>query len=359
MIEEWYETDPDAERVDSVLLITQVEQQYPRHAEALTQAIKSLAGRESPENFRKVLLEGQRQVLREEMIMKLADRDDAGYAALALEYEALGELTVDEDDYVGTDPAELYRDVVEGECIPLGIQELNDCMRGGPLKGQHIVLFGRPEMGKSLLALNALATAAWAGYRVGYWENEDDIAVTQMRAVQAITGATEGEVCAGVREDGSDIRLDLSDAGWYDRIFFKESSGGTLPEIRAWIQKHELDLCIINQLSNLDARERDNRTLELGALAQGSRAIGRQTKCTMVDVHQAGESAEGRRVLRMSDLEWSNTAMQATYDIMIGMGADQDAQNMGQRVLTFCKNKRGGTHDRVLVRVDKTRNLIS
>ena len=67
----------------------------------------------------------------------------------------------------------------------------------------------------------------------------------------------------------------------------------------------------------------------------------------MLTVHQAGDSADGRRVLRMGDLEWSNTAIQAAIDVLIGYGADDDLDAKNQRMLSLPKNKRGGTHDRI------------
>lgn len=355
LIDEWYQRDVSSQACDRDILATRIGQQYPNHAKELQATLRTMEGKESPANFAHVLAEGRRQVLREDIIMYLADKKDVEAGEAWQQFIALDELEAGESDTIGgVSPLHLVEMVVDGETIPLAPDTLNEHIRGGLLRGQHALVFGRPEIGKSLFALNSLAAAAKAEFRGGYWENEDSIIVTQLRAAQALVGATEEEL----RNPSRRIERQLEARGWYDRMFFMDSPGGSLAEIRAWIKSLKLDFCVINQLANLTVRKADNRTLELGALAVGARAIAKETGCAILSVHQAGDSGDNQKVLRMGDLEWSNTAIQAAVDVLIGFGGDDDMVARDKRLLSICKNKRSGDHSKVPISVDLTRNLI-
>ena len=357
LMQTYYAKDADADEVNLVLLREAVKQKLThKAADVACKIVDSWENQASPGNFAEILLEGRRDTLRQAMIMELADKDDGDFYDLFRQFEELEDMAApDVDSFSGTSPAALIEVVADGDSIPLATGQLNACLRGGVLPGSHTMVFGRPEIGKSLFALNCTAAAVRNGFRCGYWENEDSIQVTQLRAAQAILQCTEDELRAitpGMEEQ-------LQRAGWYDRLWFHDSPGGTLAEIEAWIKAHKMQFCVINQLANLTVRQQDNRTLELGALARGARAIGKETGCAMLTVHQAGDSADGRRVLRMGDLEWSNTAIQAAIDVLIGYGADDELDAKNQRMLSLPKNKRGGTHDRILISVDIDRGTIS
>lgn len=348
LIDEWYNRDQDSPSINLVLLANRAAQAYPRHADTFRELISDLGGKASPGNFSEILLENSRKNVAQELSMRLMEARYDEARELWQEFTAL-DVVVDEEEglFQGTDPASLYHEVIEGECIPLAPPQLNESLKGGLLRGQNAMIFGPVEVGKSLLAINCLVAAARAGFKVGYWENEDAIIATQLRAAQACAGATE----ADLRSPSPRIRKALERGGWYERIIFRESPGGSLAEVRAWIEKHNLDFAVLNQLANFTTQSKDNRVLELGQLATGTRAIGKQTNCAMLSVHQAADSGRGKRVLGMGDLDWSNVAIQATMDVLIGMGMDEEQELQGRRTLSLCKNKRGYVHDRFLIRV--------
>lgn len=357
LMRDWYTRDETATEVNLVLLKEAVRQKLTAKGANLAYSIiDSFAGKASAENFAEVLLEARRGVLREAMIMELADKDDGDFYDLFRQFEELEDMAApDTDSFVGVDPTALVAAVTSDKSIPLATAQLNACLRGGVLPASHTMIFGRPEVGKSLLAINCIAEAVRNAYRGGIWENEDNIEVTQLRTVMALLGCTEDEV----KNMTPAMKKRLQQLGWYDRLFFHDSPGGTLHDVESWIKSNKLDVCVINQLANLAVRQQDNRTLELGALARGARAIGKETGCAIISVHQAGDSADGRRVLRMGDLEWSNTAIQAAIDVLIGFGVDDELEAKNQRMISLPKNKRGGTHDKVPVYIDLTRGTIS
>jgi hypothetical protein len=355
LVQEWYDRDAKATQCNLEVLAERVSQKYPNHEKELHYILGALPDLASPANFANVLAEGRRQVLREEMIMALADKKDEAAWEAWREFGELDDLEAGEDDtLVGTDPRELVDQIVNGECIPLAPEGLNEHLRGGLLLGSHALLFGRTELGKSLLALNCLASAATAKFRSGFWENEDSIIATQLRGAQALTGATEDELMTPSRR----VERLLKVRGWYDRVFFKDSPAGSLAEIRAWIKAKDLQFCVINQLANLQVRHADNRVLELGELAKGARSIAKETGCAILSIHQAGDTASNKKVLTMSDLHWSKTDIQSAIDVLLGFGADEDMVARDKRIISICKNKRGGGHARVPLRVDLTRNKV-
>lgn len=355
LIEEWYERDPETTSINTVLLAERATQAHPRHAETLKKLISSFDGQACPGNFSAIMLEQRKTHLRDDMVMALAENDEEKFRHILTDYDGLEQRFEDaRDQYIGHDVSKLYEAVVEGESIPLAPAAFNEKIRGGLLPGQHALVFGRPEAGKSLFALNCVKASAAAGYKCGYWENEDPIVATMLRAAMCVAEATEDEM----RDPSPMINARLQKGGWFDRILFKDSPDGTLWEIKKWVEDNDLDFIVINQLANLRVKQKDNRVLELGTLAAGARAIGKQTGAAVLSVHQAGDSGEGKRVLQMGDLDWSNTAIQAAIDVLIGFGVDDDLEARGQRMLSTPKNKRGQTKEPTLIALDMERHLI-
>lgn len=354
VIEDWYDRDRDVASINVDMLKQRLAQVYPNHEEEFVQLVDSLDGYAAPENFREILLESRRAVLREQMTIRLMENKEDEFRELLGQYNNLG---TDTDDglrsFVGSDVGDLLEVVETGNRIPLAPAGLNEVIRGGMLPGHHATIFGRPEAGKSLFAINCLVAAAAAGYRVGFWENEDPIVTTQLRVAQCITNTTEDELRAG----GDKVRRRLEQAGWYDRIHFRDSPSGTLYEIGKWVDDLGLDFLVVNQLAGVRVRG-DNRVLELEAIAKGLREIAKSRQCAVLSVTQAGDSGDAKRILQMGDIDWSNTAIQAACDLLVGFGVDDELKIMHRRVLSLCKNKLGNKHEAIMIQVDEERNVI-
>jgi hypothetical protein len=92
--------------------------------------------------------------------------------------------------------------------------------------------------------------------------------------------------------------------------------------------------------------------------ANAVRQIGSRQNALAISVTQAGESAAGKPVLDMEDVDFSNTGIQGAVDVMIGIGASKDDENAGRRVISLPKNKRTGRHDFFPVEVDIQLNRV-
>jgi len=331
-----------------------LQQRYPRLSDDFATLLGSLDEHPPVENLQEMLVNQRRDALGRDMAIALAEREYSRYHELAGDFNSVDVLLEEEDTLVGTDPSELVAVMEAGNRIPILPPDQSSSIRGGGLPGHNGLIFGRPEMGKSALAITCLRTASGAGFRAGMWENEDPLSTTQLRTVQAICNATEEQV----RVNAGRYRDVLEAAGYFDRMFFRESPNGTLSEIEHWVERHQLDLVIINQMVNLRTQA-DSRTLELSAIARGQRALAKRQGCFVIGVAQAGESAIGRSILRLEDLEWSNTGVQATLDLMMGLSMPNDglAQER-QRTLSLPKNKLGGNHNTLLLPFDAPRSRM-
>lgn len=353
VLQEHYEADPTLSRAHVDLLRTQLEQRYPRH-EAIVAVLDNLDPSPPIENLQEVLITTRRQSLARDMSVALMEESYGTFEELLSEWRGVDDLLYENQSKIGTEPSDLLAVVESGNRIPIGPPHLCEVIRGGMLPGHNALIFGRPEIGKSALAINCARYALEAGFRVGIWENEDPLVTTQLRTVQAICNATESQI----RVNGGRYRPLLERAGYFDRLFFYESPDGSVAEIESWVERENLDLVIINQMVNLRTNA-DNRVLELSNIARGQRALAKRQSCAVIGVAQAGESAEGRSAIRLADLEWSNTGVQATLDLMMGIGAREEQIDVGQRTLHLCKNKLGGTHDILLLDFDREKSRVS
>jgi hypothetical protein len=82
------------------------------------------------------------------------------------------------------------------------------------------------------------------------------------------------------------------------------------------------------------------------------RALAKIRNIGAVSVTQAADSAINKLYLEMGDVYFSNIAIQAQVDLMIGIGMDNQAQQNNTRVLSLCKNKLTGNHVPLHVLVD-------
>lgn len=236
-----------------------------------------------------------------------------------------------------------------------GPPELRARLGYGARRGHHILIFARPEDGKSLLAISIACDLAKQGLKVLFVENEDPHKTTILRIVSCLTGMTDDQIIA----DRPRARA-LAMQNGYGNIYLADLAPGTLGQIDAYVRRLEPDVVITNQLRNLAVRA-DTRTGMLEAASSGLRNIGKDRNALMVSVTQAGDSASDKRFLEMGDVDFSNTGVQAAVDMMIGVGADEQLRQNSMRGLSFPKNKIGrgrDSHTPIVVRVDPATSSI-
>jgi len=240
----------------------------------------------------------------------------------------------------------------KGGMVMVAPHALNSRIGGGLLPGHHMILFARPEVGKTMFLINALAGFAKQGLRTLYIGNEDPLDDIIMRAVTRMADMTRAEVM-----EDPELAEERARENGYDNVVFAGLSPGTLSEIEALVVEHEPKVLIVDQLRNLNVKE-DNFVRALEKAAIGVRTIGKRHGVVVLSATQAGDSASGKSVLDMGDVDNSNTGIPAQADVLLGLGMSSEDEARGFRVLSLCKNKPGSNHDFFPVKVEPSKSYV-
>lgn len=236
-----------------------------------------------------------------------------------------------------------------GRKIWTGIKNLDAMLGDGLRAGHQVLIYSRPEIGKSLLSLNIAKGLAEQGLRGIYFENEEPAEIASQRLLCAITKRRLGEL------SNLSVEAKRKAESVSKNVVIHQLTPGTLGEIETLSQGY--DWIIVNQIRNLKYKE-SNKVVALEELAKGVRGVAARNKLLAISVTQAGDSAEGKRVLTLGDVDFSNTGIPSQMDVMIGIGANQEDEENNFRMLSLPKNKTGGGHGRCVVEIDPARSLI-
>jgi archaellum biogenesis ATPase FlaH len=359
----YYRADGDAKRVDPATLSEAVQATLtnPKHHKVFSSLIEDIASEEvSAGNVVRLFCDQKRDVVGSRLASAIVAGKHKDVPPLLEEYEGwvtsngIDNDTRDEDLVLnGCDLSQLVQDNFdEDSLIKVAPKALNDRLDGGVLRGHHIVVFARPEMGKTLLVCNMAYGFLQQGLRVLYIGNEEPIQDTYLRMVCRLAGWSKHDVVARPKE-----AEDIANGRGANLLFMSSMSPGTLKQIENLTVKVQADVLIVDQLRNIQVKN-ENFTQALEQAAKGIRQIGKRTNCVTVSVTQAGDSAQGRAVLDMGDIDSSNTGIPAQADVLVGLGANPQDLDMGRRIISLPKNKRAGNHDNFPIQVDLNTSTI-
>ncbi len=303
----------------------------------------------SPDNVREAIREVRRERLSTRLAVALSARKSREEVdALISEWQETFAPVEDEKELTYEEALKSRNDTSARMVVyPL---RLNKELGGGVLPGHHIILFARPEQGKTAAAITMAVGFAKKGHKVLYLGNEDPAADLMVRAITAITKKVRHEVQSETLTEA--LKLGLSN------IRFIDIAPGSLAEIEGHVRKHRPHVLVVDQLRNVHAGKTENLTQRLDAVAQGIRAIAKRHGLVAVSLTQAGDSARDRPILDDGDIDSSNTGIPAAADVLIGLGSNQSMRDEGSRMMTVCKNKVAGTHNHFTVRLDPMLSLV-
>jgi KaiC/GvpD/RAD55 family RecA-like ATPase len=236
--------------------------------------------------------------------------------------------------------------------VPLYPKRLKQqCLGGGAMPGHHVLIYGRPEAGKSLTAIHISAGALHNGKRVLYCGNEESVRTIGIRLAcnLARKNIRDYQSSAGVIRAAADKR-NLHNA------HILELKPGTFAEIEAGIQDCQPDLVVVDQLPGIDVGE-SNPVRGIDKAARSFRTLLQKHAVVGLSVSQAGDRTERHgqippAYLTMSDVYGSRTGLPAQADLMIGVGYDQDMYDRNIRAFSLPKNKIGGSHESFKCHID-------
>lgn len=342
----YYDSDTTAARVDTAILGDQVARgiAVDKHKEVFVRLCETLGEFDvSPANVVSDLIDTKKEVLEHKLGAAFAAKQDT--RELLDEYERLCELKDFEDD----DKPEIRQGLSVEDLVNTGFTEenlitimpepLNDRLEGGVKPGHHIVLFARPEMGKTMMVIEMIAGFLGQGLKVLYVGNEDPINDINMRVVNRLSGMTKLQVLNKPREADRKAR----EVG-YENLVMYSAAPGTKREITALIESVQPHVLVIDQLRNIDMND-ENYVLALEKAAKAARQWAKRYSCVVVSVTQAGDSADRKNVLDLGDVDFSNTGIPAQADVMVGLGANDQLKQRGEICISLPKNKVSGRHE--------------
>jgi hypothetical protein len=345
-VREYYDRDPGATSVDTELLSGSISRSLsnPKHRETFETLVRSLGTADiSPTNVLHDFKEVRRAAAGDRLASALAARADTEkVSALVDEYQKWDQFDVEDvrdTPAKGRSITDLVVHQQEKGLIEIWPQSLNNRLDGGLLPGHHMLIFARPEMGKTMMLVNMMAGFLAQNLTVLYCGNEDPQDEIILRLVSRLTGMTRYEIF-----DDPDLADQLARESGYDNIVFADMAPGTPREIQRYVDEYDADVVLIDQLRNINVRE-DQFVQKLEKAATAARLIAKSSNVLVVSVTQAGDSATGKGPLDMGDVDSSNTGIPAQVDVMVGIGATPDDEATNRRILSLPKNKRSGRHE--------------
>lgn len=358
----YYNRDPEAKRVDPDLLAAAIVRTLPspKHQATFKDLVSDLSSLEvSPANVAADFIAVKRQAVGSKLATLLAAGKPVDEVMPVLEeYDTWAKSESIEEKDADLRRGQSIKDVVAKRLRGHGLikllpNALNERLDGGLLRGHHVVIFARPEVGKSMFVINAMYGFALQGLTVLYVGNEDPIDDIVMRTVSRLADMTRHEIL-----DAPERAEEAARAKGYDNIVFAGLSPGSPKEIEALVTEFKPDVLIVDQLRNLNIGKEDNFTRKLEIAAAQVRAIAQRHQLLALSVTQAGDSASDKAVLDMGDVDSSNTGIPAQADVMVGIGMTQEDEAMGRRVISLPKNKASGQHAAFPVLVDPQKSRI-
>ena len=254
----------------------------------------------------------------------------------------------------------------EYDCVTSDIDNLLDALKDNtkwkfnlaPLRervngvgeGNLLVVFARPESGKTAFWVNLLAGEEGfltQGAKVCALINEEPAIRTQMRLINAYTGMTFEEI----QEDIPTAKEKWSQVSTNIKIL--DTVDWTLDKVDSFVAKEQPDIVVIEQLDKVHMPGNFARTDEkLRAIYTGAREIAKRRNCCIIAISQASADASGKLDITFDMMENSKTGKAAEADVIIGVGfrnkldTDQDL-----RSLAISKNKITGWHGMIACKI--------
>lgn len=353
----YYNNDDKAEECNQEIILSRMEREYPKHVGLLAQVVSGFEPVLSVPN----ILEEYKDLCQENLSNELAQlllepspNNRRKTLELMDKYRGVEEAVQELHStplIFGAHPDDFMDDVLGSNTIKLFPKALNEKIGGGAPKGSHILVFARPEAGKSLISINLAYGFCKQGARTLYVGNEDPESVMWNRFLSRFSGMDRYQIVANKQR-----AYEQAKEHNYDNLAFIHMAPGSCSEIERIVKQaaergSPFDCLVVDQLRNLRAKS-SNKTEGLEENAIGIRGIAQRHHLVAVSVTQAGDSADGKLELTMGDVDYSNTGIPAQVDVMIGVGVTPEYDRGGIRYLSFPKNKLGNDHTGCLVRVE-------
>ena len=354
----YYDRDAEAQQADTAVIeqLMTAGLQNPKHAEHAKTWLEQLPEVSSGINVAEAYAERKKFV--EAMdIARLLVANDFDAAAPRME-TWLDTGTVANDEEIDGGGIEALPDSEEEatETYTVWPAVLETLLDDSVQKGHHIVIHARPEVGKTATAINLAAGFLKQGLSVLYLGNEEPALPLQRRLVSRLSGigisALRGKGWVQQTKRAKEILEQRGLTDW--RVLH---AGTDLFTIKALVKRYKPGVLVVDQLRNVDAKS-ESSAGRYEVVARAMRNIANEHNLIAVSVVQAGDSAQDKLVLDMSDIDGSRTGVQGACDIQIGVGTNDDFRAQNKLMLSISRNKASGRHGHVPCWIDHERSAL-
>lgn len=364
VLEDYYNRDPNAGHCDPQILAERAGTRVgsEKLAKAITEYTRGLDLGVSVPNLLLDVRQSRRDRTGDRLSGLLANRQHSPEVdKLIQEYKDLGIYDQSETDRSGVSD-DIFEAVSSSDLVDkhfsgaatfsFPFPRLNSMCDGGARRGHHLIIFARPEIGKTALAIFTVGSLLPSN-RVLYIGNEEPMCDTVLRLFAGLTGRTTKEV----RENPGKFD-DIAFQRGYGNFIGASLSPGTFGEVESLADQYRPDVIVYDQLRNMNVND-DNKTTALEKAANGARSLAKRTQTLAISVTQAGDSAEGKSHLDItSDIDYSKTGIPGAVDLALGLGGSREDVAHGIRTINVSKNKLGGEHGAFQVEFDARRGTF-
>ena len=353
---DFYDNDTSVSFVDLELVEKRIERELPKQIDLYRNILKTLNETTSSANLLNEVIAVKKDSIARELSSLLLTQQKAGVIELMEEYKNV-ESSFDEDDedeslLAGVKICDIVESLKNQNRIKLWPKALHQAT-GGAIRGNNVLVFGRPEVGKSLFIINMVGGLLHDGYKVLFIENEDPAKSTMSRLICRLAD----KPLIDVIENPDEVENVVRQRG-YNNLILKSLSPGTFRDIQSLIDHHGVDVVVINQLRNIWVGK-ESRVEQMEIAATSARNLAKKNNILVIGVTQAGDSGTNKLRLEMGDIDFSNTGMPAQMDLIIGVGSNEEYDSKSWRMISLPKNKLSGEHLYFPVLIDTKTNKIT
>ena len=348
LAEKYYETDEEAKAVDHNLFKEQVESKFPNTGKAqhlLDMIDEAYSATFSVPNYVELYLETKRKAIGFKLagLLSSSEVEEEVVESLMSDYKKLAEPITEgtEDDNVihnmSVEDAinKVFDKTGRIYLAPKGLQDATD----GAMAGDSIIIFARPECGKTAFCCTLMAGFAWYNVPGIFFSNEEPTERVAARFQSTVTDMTAEEIKA----EPEKATAIMARRG-YEHVRFIRLQFSTPAEIEKYVKMYGAKWFIVDQLRNMHIPRLEGKTQVLEESAKALREIAARHGAISIGVTQAGDSAEGKARLVQGDVDGSNTGIPGACDLMIGIGMTLDMEQQNTRMISLPKNKLSGRH---------------
>ena len=353
LIARFYDLDQDATHVELDLFKQIIVEEIPRHSDIILLELDALSDTSVP-NLVQELIKLKKKSISEDIITELASNPLSDKAATLMDdYQEVEIDQIDDIEPAGDIAHDMLVELSNPENqIKLYPTIINEAIDGGVIGGNHVLIFARPNCGKTMFNINCVRGMARDGHKVLHLINEEPRKQLLLRYINRCSGLSKREVYADI--DGA---IERARENGLNNIFIEDINPGTFNEVRGLIERIKPDVVVLDQLRNMTVKE-ESRVKGLEKLATEARNLAKRYGVLGISVTQAGDSATNKLVLTDSDIDSSKTGIPAQCDLILGLGVDETQRSQSMRTLTIVKNKITNIHEYYPVRVDENLSKI-